>query len=367
MVSTRTTKSPRILISRAETGRPITPLVDALRGQGYDVTEHSSTTVGAHSAEGAIQEILNDFDMIFLAVRKRDEVEAGESVGPFQQILREAGVMQGMVGMKRVVLLVENTVDGLSANTGVPAVRYPPERPSRALNEVMGRISEAFPPDRRDLHEHVPIPRQARSAELRVPWLLVAVVLFAAAIPLIVALPSLLPDGGDDSEETAVVRGLTGVLAGAAAEAGATDGEDPAAPAAGQLPDSPELGTNASLPATCSLDLRKGTLLDDAIECDGAGGLDVVDRIGPWHNDLAAVILGDGVVGELIFEPGSGLSGEDRVVLLAGGVINLDPEAARFGVERLTFRFSAEGQHVHLVQSLADGGDSATLNFSLDE
>ncbi|MEM7276399.1 MAG: hypothetical protein AAF547_25225, partial [Actinomycetota bacterium] len=243
-------------------------------------------------------------------------------------------------------------------------------------NEVMNRIAAAFPPDERDLHERVPIPMQARSADLRIPWLLVGVVLIAAMIPFLLALVAIgsggIGGGGDEPTETMqdLSRVLGGAVAGAAGPA-ATDGEPDGegGTAAGAIPAVPGGGADgaeASLPATCVLDLTKGTLLDDAIQCDGAGLLEVFDRVGPWHNDLTTLVLGEGVVGELIYEAGGGLSDAERIVILAGGLINLDPRAAAFGVDQLTLQFSGDDQHVHFIQGDPENGDTATLRFTLD-
>ncbi|MEM7272349.1 MAG: hypothetical protein AAF547_04650, partial [Actinomycetota bacterium] len=113
----------------------MTPLIDALREQGFDVNEEESASIGAHSTAGAVQDVLNEYDMVFLVVRQTDGVDVDGPIKPFQQLLREAGLMQGKIGMSRVVLLVENTVNGLSADTGVGSIRFPPDRPNLVANE----------------------------------------------------------------------------------------------------------------------------------------------------------------------------------------------------------------------------------------
>jgi len=375
----RPTKTPRILIGRSGNGRPLDPLIDALRAQGYEVTEQESSAIGAHSTGRSAQDLVNQVDMAFLVVRERDGLDNGGVVRPYQQLLREAGVMQGKMGMNRVVLLVENTVDGLSADSGVGYIRFPPDRPDRVLTEVLNKIGAAFPSTERDLHEREPIPDQARSSELRMPWLLVAVVLVAAAIPLFVALFNLAGSGGDsgDGDDANAIVPMTDVgdaLSGAVADSVlapqlAADDAGGIAVQAGELPAGAGVivgGGAQVLPATCSLDLAKGSLLDNAIVCQGAGQLEVVDGQGPWHNDLGAVILGDGVVGEIRYEPGGPVAGDELVVELVTGMSSLNLDAAAYGVQSITLWFSGDTQHVHLVPLDQTTAATATLTFSLD-
>ena len=374
----RQTKTKRILIGRTGNGRPMDPLINALREQGYQVTEQESPAVGAHSTGRSAQDLLNHVDMAFLVVRERDGLDTGGAVRPFQQLLREAGVMQGKMGMNRVVLLVENTVDGLSADSGVGYIRFPPERPGLVLNDVLNKIGAAFPCEERDLHERIPIPTQAKSPALRVPWLMFGVVLLAAAIPLIVALSNLLGSGGggDDGDEMVVMSDVSDALSGAvpvtAAPATVDSGSDTAAgPAisAGAVPAGPGViigGGDQVLPATCSLDMAKGSLLDDAIVCEGAGQLQITNGEGPWHNELAAVVLGDGVVGELRYEAGGPLAADELLIDLGTGLVPVDIEAATYGVQNITLWFSADNQHVHLVPQGSADDEAATLTFTLD-
>lgn len=375
---TRQAKTKKLLIGRSGNGRSLAPLVNALEEQGYQVTERPSPTIGAHDSGRSVQELVNEYDMVFLVVRERDGLDTGGPLRPYQQLLREAGVMQGKLGMNRVVLLVENTVDGLSRDSGVGSILFPPERPGLVLNEVLNKIGAAFPRDERNLHEREPIADQARSAALRVPWLLVGVVLLAAAIPLIVALSSIVGDGGGttaSSDEMVTMsdvgKALTGATAAQAPEVAppVTAAEEAAGPATGVAPSGPDVtvgGANEAFPASCTLDLRKGSLLDDAVICEGAGRLQIQDRDGPWHNDLAAIVLGDGVVGELRYEAGGPRADDRLVVELGSGLIPLDLDAAAFGVQEITLRFSANNQHVHLLPRESVGGQEATLTFTLD-
>lgn len=383
MLAARKTNSPRILIGRSGNGRRLDPLINALREQDYDVTEHESSAIGAHSTGRSANDLVNKVDMAFLVVRAKDGAEDSGVIKPFQQLLREAGVMQGKLGMDRVVFLVENTVEGLSADSGVSAIRFPPDHPALVVNEVISKIGAAFPPDERDLHERVPISTQARSAALRVPWLLVGLVLLAAAIPLVVALTALLRNSGGDGDGAAdggedgvvVLTDVGDALSGAPPASplpGAATGSDAAAGPAisvGQVPSAPGIIVGQGdqvLPASCSLDLSKGSLLDSDIVCRGAGQLQVTNGQGPWHNDLAVVVLGEGVVGELVYEAGGPLGVDDVLIELGTGLIPLDPAAAAYGVERLTLWFSGDDQHVHLVARDVAGGAEATLVFSLD-
>ncbi len=382
---TSSTRTPRVLLGRSGSELPFSLLADGIRREGYPVTERESSPVGAHSTGRAAQDVLNNVDIAFLVIREADSADVGGPVKPFQRIIREAGVMQGKMGMDRVVLLVEDSADGLSADTGVSQIRFPPGRPDTVLEEVLDKIKAAFPGKERDLHEREPIPDQARSDALRVPWMLVAVVLFAAAVPLFLAFRALAGNNDEASVETVSVTQVTSVADGLrnrssfSSAGSAPDPGPPAGPdseqddsALGASPGTtvaagpaPSLGgSNELFPSTCSIEVTRDSLLDDVTECDGAGQLVLDGSAGPWHNDIAALAVDEGVIGELLYEPRGGRA---EAVQLTPGTVVLDPAKSSYGVQRLTFRFGANRQHVHLMQDTYRGGAVATLTFTLDE
>ncbi|MGI9597925.1 MAG: hypothetical protein ACR2QK_17300 [Acidimicrobiales bacterium] len=358
-------------------------MADGLRSEGFKVVEEKSSPVGAHSTTDAIKEVLRGIDVVLLVVHKNDGV-AGP-MPPFERVLHDAKVIQQSLGDGKVVLLVEESVDGLP-ETGLTHIRFPTSRADMILQDVVNKIGVTSAPPVRDLHVRIPMSEQAMSSALRVPWLLVLVVLFSAAIPLVVALNSIL--GGDDngSAPAETTLGVTAApsqpqpadpATGAEAGGQSTTQGDPAAGAAGapaaaeSEPAAPAAtlgGANALLPATCQVDLRKGSLLDNALSCQSSGQLVLEGLEGPWHNEIAAVAVDEGVIGQLQYElPASGLTNGPSVIDLTYGSIVLNPADAAFGVARLTLQFSANGQHVHLFRNPDGSGDFATLRFSLDQ
>ncbi|MEL6985720.1 MAG: hypothetical protein AAFO29_25050, partial [Actinomycetota bacterium] len=119
-------------------------------------------------------------------------------------------------------------------------------------------------------------------------------------------------------------------------------------------------GTDQLFPATCEIDLVKASLLDSASDCAGAGVLVLDGSSGPWHNEVVAIALSDGVVGQVVYER----TGE--VEVLDSGLVVLDGTEAAFGLGTMTVSFSAPGQHVHLLDSLDTGAREATLTLRLE-
>lgn len=394
MVSARgTTKTKRVLLGRSGSEESFAQLADGLRSEGFRVVEEKSSPVGAHSTGEAINDVLRGIDVVLLVVHKNDGL-AGPAPA-FERVLHDADVIQQSIGAGKVVLLVEESVDGLP-DTDLTHIRFPTSRADMILQDVVKKLGTIEDAPRRDLHARIPMAEQAMSSALRVPWLLVLVVLVSAAIPLALALNAL---WGDDDEaapeatadattdvttEVTTIAGVAGALRVEGAQAGSpADGsqapaaegaasetdaqssiDSPAAPAAPRvtLP-----GSNTLLPATCEVDLRKGSLLDDAVICTQAGRLVIEGLEGPWHNETAAVAVDEGVVGELYYElRDNGTTVGPSVIELAGGSVVLNPADAAYGIEKLIVSFSAQGQHVHLFRSPDGRGDFVTLTFTLD-
>lgn len=420
------TKSPRVLIGRIGSNGPFNRIAEGLRNSGYRVTEWESSRIGVHSTEQDVREQVKDIDIAFLVIRAEDANDRGGAIRPLQRILVQAGLMQGKMRMDRVVLLVEETVRGLSADTGLGIIRFSPEDPEGVLNAVIGKIDELFPeepeewvaepttrianlpppPEHRSRPAITPTaqPRglggdEDQSDALKVALRLVLLVVLAALFSVLLAF-LLANRGGDENDDAAADADVdveqleestttSQNFVETDADAGSVDEATggirlPSAPEAatelledvgvGQLgidspaaPEAVEDGSASSLPATCQVNLRKGSLLDDAIQCDGAGRLEVSGHEGPWHNDTAAVVMGEGVVGVLEFElRDDGTTVGPSVLELPVGTTVLNDADARFGIGTLILKFSGNGQHVHFFgQGDAEGLD-ATLRFNLD-
>ena len=408
----RSTKTPRILIGRSGPNGPFGEIADSLRTRGYQVTEWESSRIGAHSTDHDVSDQVKDIDIAFLVIREKDAMDNGGPIRPLHRILVEAGLMQGKMEVDRVVLLVEDSVDGLSADTGLSSIRFSPDRPESVLQELVTRVETLFPNEHSmttppppgaedqvsiatkeqiEAQERIfggPTRESGPSDEFWVAVRLAGLVFLAGILVLLlVAFFLNQSDGetdGPDGEVAAEVESLEPGLAGRTlaptdsvdvsgqSAASGADGPVVEAPEAviGNEPAAPEAtrgAANQLFPATCQLNMRKGSLLDGGIRCDGAGRLDLEGYEGPWHNDVAAVTVGEGVATTVEFElRDDGTTVGPSVQELGVGTTALNAQDADFGISTLIVRFSGNGQHIHLFQGDADGGRSATLTFTVD-
>jgi len=380
------TKTPSILIGRTGTEEPFRHLAEGLRREGYSVSVRPSSAVGAHSSGQAAQDSLTGVDLALLVVRQDDDNGGVGPVRPFQGIVREAGLIQGKLGMDKVVLLVEENVTGLAADPGVSVIRYPAGWPDAVLSDIVAKVKELFPPAEPGIHQKLARVERSNPDSLLMPFVLIGVVLLAALLGALIAAVRLSGGGGSDeatarlldvtdalragtlgigpapsegtggtTTESTVVEGTTGTL-----DSGGSLGDSVEEGAALAGPTAVPGGSNQLFPATCQIDLSRDSLLDDAVLCSGGGQLILDGPDGPWHSDLGAVAVGDGVVGRLVYQK----DGSD--LALTSGIVVLDSARAVSGVSMLTMSFSAEGQHFHLMQPPENGGAVATLTFSLD-
>lgn len=372
------TRTLNVLIGRSGTEESFSQLAEGLRGEGFKVSENKTSPVGAHDTTTAVRDALRNVDVVLLVVHRADG--ASDSTTSFDRVLQDAEIIEDSIGDGKVLLLVEESVDGLP-ETGIGKVRFPSSRADMALQDVVNKIGSGLPPApaERDLHARVPMSDQARSRALRVPWLLVTVILVSAAIPLFVALTSW---GGDDLE-TVTLSGVSdglkqtrppvdGTDLGLNPQAG-IDGDEQLAPAGAVVADAPASpaavgGSNALLPASCEVNLRKDSLLDGAFQCSSVGKLAIEGLVGPWHNDIRAIAVGEGVVADLHMELRSdgSTNGPPVIGLASGSSAAVDPQDSAFGAEKLIARFSANNQHVHLFRNADGTGEFVTLTFVLD-
>ncbi len=411
MVVLRQTKTPRILIHRTGPNGPFGEIAESLRVRGYQVTEWESSRIGAHSTDQDVHDQVKDIDIAFLVIRQKDTMDNGGPIRPLHRILVEAGLMQGKMEVDRVVLLVEDSVDGLSADTGLSSIRFSPDRPESVVQELISRVETLFPndlgissppppgaedriaiatKDQIAAQERIfadPAKKRAQSEEFWVAVRLGGLVFLAGFLVLLLAAFFLLrpEEDADGSGEVAadvvvlepgLARRTLAVeesvdIAGQSAIAD-EDGPVIEAPEAviGNEPAAPEAtrgAANQLFPATCQLNMRKGSLLDGAVRCDGAGQLELEGHEGPWHNEVAAIATIEGVGATVEFElRDDGTTVGPTVQELAVGTTILNSQDAAFGISTLTVQFSGNGQHLHLFQRDADGGRSATLTFTLD-
>ena len=384
-----TTATANVLIGRTGDEASYQRLAARLRDAGCVVTERASSPIGAHSSSEDTSGLLDSVDLAFLVVRGADDVGSIGPVRPFQRVARDVGIIQGKLGMDRVVLLVEDEVGGLSSDLGVSIMRLPAEGPEAATSEILQRIRQVVPEQTTStpligpgIHERLSRIERSRADNEIMPFVLFGVVALAALLGVLFIAVSLIRGGGGDGEVAAAGDGRARLIdvasslrpasppagtdlpgsSAAAGGSGAIVSADEVPALAAPDPSGPSAafgGGDQRLPATCRIDLAKASLLDSESDCAGAGVLELEGSTGPWHNDLAAIALSDGVVGEIVYER----TGE--VVPLDTGLVVLDRNEAAFGLARMTVSFSAAGQHVHLLDSLEQGAREATLTLRL--
>jgi hypothetical protein len=383
-----TTATANILIGRTGSDPSYRRLADALRARGYRVSEQPSSPIGAHSSLSDAAGVLDGVDMAFLAVRDADDVTAIGPVRPFQRVARDVGIMQGQLGMDRVVLLVEDSVAGLSSDLGVGIMRLPPGGADAAVDEIKRRIDQTVTvapagagvgPAETGLHRKLSMIERSRADNMMMPFLLFGTIALVALIGAFFIALRLLGGGGggDDAGSRAQLIDVTDALrtsgssgagvgsigsAEAESSAGASGSTSSGAAAdAVPAPAGPSAGfggDNQLLPATCEVDLLVSSL-EPAIDCAGAGELVLEGSAGPWHNELRAVAVSEGVSGQVVFER------DGSVDLLDDGVVVLDRDEAAYGVSRIVVTFSAAGQHIHLLDDIDGRPREATLTPQL--
>ncbi|MGB5759296.1 MAG: hypothetical protein WBM50_20450, partial [Acidimicrobiales bacterium] len=216
------TKTKRVLLGRSGSEKSFAQLADGLRSEGFKVVEEKSSPVGAHSTTEAIEEVLDGIDVVLLVVHKNDGILGPNP--PFERVMHDAEVIQQSIGDGKVVLLIEETVDGLPP-TDIEHVRFPTSRADMVLQDVIKKIGSTTSPPVRDLHARVPLAEQAMSSALRVPWVLVVIVLISAAIPMAIVLNSLFVD---DGPEVVVLVGVGSALEAQPAPAAGSGVQPPA-------------------------------------------------------------------------------------------------------------------------------------------
>lgn len=387
-----TTATANILIGRTGGEASYQRLAATLRDAGYVVTEHSASPIGAHSSSADTSGLLDSVDMAFLVVRQADVAGPTGPVQPFQRVARDVGIIQGKLGMDRVVLLVEDEVGGLSTDLGVSSMRMTSAGPEASANDILQRIRQvvpqrapATPPAvEPGIHQRLSKIERSRADNEVIPFILFGVIALAALLGVLLIAVSLLGGGDDGGGEVAASgegRARLIDVASSLRTTGSTvapseSGSSTLDEAAGSIvsaeeaeadglpePSGPSAafgGTDQLFPATCRIDLVKASLLDSASDCAGAGVLILEGSAGPWHNEVVAIALSDGVVGEVVYERTGAVEVLDR------GLVVLDPAEAAFGLSTMTVSFSAPGQHVHLLESLDNGAREATLTLRLE-
>ncbi len=284
--------------------------------------------------------LLEGVDLAILHVAGSDEGLADSSA---RRLVHLAGILQGRLGERRVLVVVEERVAGLMVGTGVGEVRYGRSRIASRFPHIVSRLAElsAPPPPVRSRSRVDGALARVGVAELPVaPELMVIVGLLTIAVAAAVGFVVLNVDRDPEVSSTT-----------------AETVDDPLGPAADPL----QPGRAAGLPSRCVIDVTAGAVIPREIACEGAGGIVADGFFGPWHTELAAMTLDGGVVAEVLF--GAGPDPEDTALieLVAGGRHSVRPEAGTAAATQVVLVFSANNQEVTFHQ--ADDRGAAQLRF----
>ena len=126
------------------------------------------------------------------------------------------------------------------------------------------------------------------------------------------------------------------------------------------------IGEAGGLPATCVVSTRMDELVPSSMSCqEGVGRLVADGQLGPWHNDIAEIVMDQGVVGNVLM---AGQLGESEELVALEPVIrqSLVSRGSGNGIQQLVFTFNANNQQVSLHQGQDRGGAVLTLTFRID-
>jgi hypothetical protein len=296
-------------------------------------------------------------------------------------LLHYVGFVQGTLGYRRVLVLVEDRVDAFLRGTGVPELTYSAGNIQSRFAQISATLRDlgSSPPKSRFEQWMQRAGLQGTNVASEV-WLwaggLVIAALCVTVLYLIFADPL---QARNDPDLVVVVESTTtvapqsdGVAGPIASTAPPTAGPAAAAPATvpsvnpGALPGATDVQV-ASLPSTCVVSTLDGEVVASRISCGGNGSLAASGFLGPWHTEITAVTLSQGVVGEAHLEPRAGATSETRVQLNPGQRTELEPYGSGSGTHQLVFEFSANNESVVLHQSEERGGVELVLTFSLDQ
>lgn len=334
-------------------------------------------------------------DGIELAIFVVGDYESDESnVLATRSLLHFAGFLQGQLGYRRVLVLVEDRVDAFLRGTGVPEVPY-----------TAGNIQDRFPQIAATLRDLESNPPQGRIRSGFERWMermglqhaevasevwlwaggLVIGALCLTVAYLIFADP-LRPESNAPQATVVENGGAVGTTAGGTVtgdpggQAGAVDNDGVAGSVDDDEDDEPPVippinegslpggatGRVDSLPARCTVSTAGGEVTPSLITCDESGGLVATGFLGPWDQEISAVTLSPGVVGEVHLESLPDDTAQTRVQLNPGQRVELEPYGSLAGTEQLVLEFSANNETVVLHQSASRGGAELVLTFSLD-
>ncbi len=301
-----------------------------------------------------------------------------------RELLFHAGWLEGHLGYRRVLAMVEDRVGVFLENTGIQELSFTSGDIQDRFRQIDATLDDlgANPPHGREQSGFERWMRRFGLEPTEIPsevWLWVGVAaLFVTIMSIIFADLIRSDDGSDDAGVTVVTEqptaGDVGVVPTTIGAGTAVDGRAGPDPAANQGPIPPINdgllpgavgGRVEALPSSCTVSTGGGELTPDQLVC-GGGGLVATGYLGPWRDEISAVTLGQGVVGEARMTSLAGDAAGGTVELLPGRRVELEPFGSLDGVDELVLEFSANNESVVLHRPPGRGGDELVLTFSLD-
>lgn len=351
----------RVVLSATGHGEDWSALRDHLVGLGWQVDLFDPTPRDDATFPEPTLPLLDGVDLAILLATSSGRAESAAN----RRLVYLAGVMQGTLGDRRVLALLENEVGPLLDGTSLTELRYQPGTIGVHFPQILAVLGETSAKGGQSLV--TPWLERFGVVDGRVApemWLALGALAVIAAVVGVFGYQLFGSSNGRLSAEVAEIGGVV-----------TTSGLGPGSTSNGL----PELGSGSSgafgseadgsvlgLPARCVVNTGGGVVFSDVIPCEGVGGIRVEGFPGPWHNEIGRVSLEAGVLGEAMMEADQAGADSDPVVLESGGTSELDSRGSSFGVAQLVFIFTANGQEVALSQLSGRAGNTVTLTYGLD-
>lgn len=275
------------------------------------------------------------------------------------------GLLQGHLGYRRVLVLVEEEVDAFLNGTGVAELSYERGNIRSRFPQIAAQLGDVVAPAAsRARPGAAPWRERLGFSETQVApevWMVLGVLAVLAAVAGVIGY-QIVAGPVTDEEVSEQIGAEVEDVAGPTSLEGSPAPNEPGVAAADL---GAEGGRIEGLPATCVIDTPAGDVLDLELSCVGVGGLRSEGFLGPWHSEISAISVDPGVVGEVFIEPRDGQSAT-RVQLEPLERQSLESYDSLFGVEQIVLEFSANNQQVTLYRRSDRGGEELILTFSLD-
>lgn len=352
----------RVVLSATGHGEDWSALRDHLVGLGWQVDLFDPTPRDDATFPEPTLPLLEGVDLAILLATSSGRVESAAN----HRLVYLAGVMQGTLGDRRVLALLENEVGPLLAGTSLTELRYKPGTIGVHFPQILALLGETSTKGGQSLM--TPWLERFGVVDGRVApemWLALGALAVIAAVLGVFGYQLF---GSSNGRLSAEVADIGGVVTTGGLSPGSTSNALPelgsgSSGAFGSEADGSVLG----LPARCVVNTGGGVVFSDVIPCEeGVGGISVEGFHGPWHNEIGQVSLEAGVLGEATMERDQTDQEAGPVVLESGGTSELESRGSSFGIAQLVFVFTANGQEVALSQLSGRAGNTATLTYGLD-